>query len=188
MQKPLETMTNEELWVLFPIILEQHNPLWELNYQEEAKQIINAVKKANIVRISHIGSTAVPGLVAKPTIDILLEVDKGIDTAFLISAIKSIGYIYTPQPNRPAPHMMFQKGYTPTGFEGQAYHIHVRYPGDWDELHFRDYLKSHPEAIQEYAVLKSRLQKQYEHNRDAYTDAKTEFVQRITQKARAEGI
>lgn len=149
MHKALETMTNEELWELFPIRLEQHNPLWQPRYQEEAKQIISAVEKANVVRISHIGSTAVPGLLAKPTIDILLEVGKEVDTKLLISAIKSVGYIYTPQPNRPAPHMMFQKGYTPTGFEGQAYHLHVRYPGDWDELHFRDYLKSHPKAAQE---------------------------------------
>jgi len=82
--------------------------------------------------------------------------------------------------------MMFMKGYTPQGFKGQAFHIHIRYRGDWDELYFRDYLLTHPEIAVEYGELKSELQKKYEHDRDAYTDAKTDFIKRITKLARAE--
>jgi GrpB-like predicted nucleotidyltransferase (UPF0157 family) len=79
---------------------------------------------------------------------------------------------------------MFMKGYTAHGFEGQAFHIHVRYRGDWDELYFRDYLISHPEIADEYGKLKSALQKRYEHDRDGYTKAKTDFIKRITKVSR----
>lgn len=80
--------------------------------------------------------------------------------------------------------MMFLKGYTPEGFKGQAYHVHVRYRGDGDELYFRDYLLAHPETAKEYGELKLKLKKQYEHDRDGYTDAKTDFIQRIINLAK----
>ena len=82
--------------------------------------------------------------------------------------------------------MTFLKGYTPDGYKGQAFHLHLRYAGDWDELYFRDYLIAHPQAAQEYASLKRGLAKIHRYNRDAYTDAKTDFVKMITGKARRE--
>ena len=83
--------------------------------------------------------------------------------------------------------MMFMKGYTLQGFAKRVYHLHVRYPGDWDELYFRDYLKRHREAAEEYGKLKIGLQKKYEHDRDAYTRAKTDFVRECTKKG-PEGV
>lgn len=80
--------------------------------------------------------------------------------------------------------MMFMKGYTPEGFKGQAFHLHVRYSGDWDELYFRDYLLSHPDTTQAYGELKVKLQKEHEHDRDGYTDAKTGFIREITNRAK----
>jgi GrpB-like predicted nucleotidyltransferase (UPF0157 family) len=81
---------------------------------------------------------------------------------------------------------MFMKGYTPQGFRGQAVHLHVRFPGDWDELYFRDYLRSHPKTAKSYGKLKQNLQLRYEHDRDAYTEAKTDFIQEATRLARKE--
>jgi len=81
---------------------------------------------------------------------------------------------------------MFMKGYTPQGFEGQAFHVHVRYSGDWDELYFRDYLLANPDIAAEYGKLKLELQKKYKHDRDAYTSAKTDFIKRITRLARVD--
>ena len=83
--------------------------------------------------------------------------------------------------------MMFMKGYTPRGFEGQAYHIHVRYPGDWDELYFRDYLILHPDSARKYGELKLQLKEKYEFDREAYTRGKTEFIQSVIKKARDSG-
>jgi GrpB-like predicted nucleotidyltransferase (UPF0157 family) len=125
-------------------------------------------------------------LIAKPTIDILVEIKDDTDIEKFISNMQSVGYIYSEQPNNPAPHMMFMKGYTPQGFKGQVFHVHVRYSGDWDELYFRDYLLAHPEIADEYGKLKMELKKKYERDRDGYTYAKTDFIGRITKLARAE--
>jgi GrpB-like predicted nucleotidyltransferase (UPF0157 family) len=186
MSKTLDEMTDEERWQLFPINLSEHNPLWKRNYLKEKTLLKRAVGSRDIVRINHIGSTAVPGLIAKPTIDVLIEIKEGVDTAKLVSKMQRAGYRYIGHPENPPPHMMFVKGYTEEGFRGQVVHIHVRYIGDWDELYFRDYLLTHPETTAEYGRLKLELKQKYEHNRDAYTDAKTEFIKRICKLARAE--
>lgn len=182
---PLYHLSNEELWALFPIILVEHQPHWEQAFREEKETLLNTLGAENIYRISHIGSTAVPGLISKPTIDILLEMKEESCALQLPDRMESAGYLYAPQPEKPAPHMMFMKGYTPEGFKGQVSHVHVRFPGDWDELYFRDYLREHPEASHEYGNLKKKLKQEYEHDRDAYTSAKTTFIQEITQLARA---
>lgn len=186
MNNPLQKMTNEELWALFPIILSEHRAEWTKFYEQEKDTIISALGTNNMYRINHIGSTSVPGLIAKPTIDILLEIPTDADIPSLTAALISAGYICNTQPNNPAPHLMFMKGYTPQGFRGQAVHLHVRFPGDWDELYFRDYLRSHPETAKSYGKLKQNLQLRYEHDRDAYTEAKTDFIQEATRLARKE--
>lgn len=186
MCKQLNQMSNQELWQLFPIVLTDHQPDWKARYLMEKTVIEKAVGRENIVKISHIGSTSVPGLIAKPTIDILLEVPKDADLDALVVHLGEEGYFFDAQPQNPAPHMMFLKGYTPRGFEGQTFHLHVRYPGDYDELYFRDYLVSHPDAAAEYGRLKQELARQYRHDRDGYTDAKGEFVRKVTALAREE--
>lgn len=186
MNKNLDEMTNEELWELFPIVLSEHKLYWKENFWKEKTVLEQAVDIQNIVRINHYGSTAIPDLIAKPTIDILIEIKNDTDIERLIANMQSVGYRYIKQPDNPAPHMMFVKGYTPQGFKGQVFHIHVRYSGDWDELYFRDYLIIHPEIADEYGKLKLELQNKYEHDRDAYTDAKTDFIKRITKLARTE--
>ncbi len=186
MTKSLDKMSNEELWRLFPIIICSHNPIWKENYVSEKTVIEKAVGIDNISRINHIGSTTVPDLVAKPTIDILVEIKDAADTEKLITNMKEAGYIYSPQPDNPAPHMMFMKGYTNEGFKGQAYHVHVRYSGDWDELYFKDYLLFHRDTAEEYGKLKLELKQKFEYNRDGYTNAKIDFIRKITKLARAE--
>lgn len=186
MRKNLEDMSLRELGMLFPIIITEHDAKWKKLYEKESIIIKDAIKEENIIRINHFGSTAISDLPAKPTIDILLEVEENIDQESLISKFKSLGYYYTPQPENPAPNMMFMKGYTPNGFKGQAYHIHVRYKGDWDELYFRDYLLKYSNVAKEYGDLKYELMKKYKNDREAYTGGKTEFIKRITKKAREE--
>ena len=178
-------MTNEELWQLFPIVLTEHQAVWIKRYAEEAGRLTEAVGKENIIRIDHIGSTSVPGLLAKPTIDILLQIRNTAKPEAFIEHMQNAGYLFSPQPQKPPPHMMFLKGYTVNGFEGQVYHVHVRYQGDWDELYFCEYLRRHPEKAREYGELKLRLQKEYEHDRDGYTAAKSDFILSVTKLARA---
>lgn len=186
MKKELSQMTNEELWQLFPIVLSHHQPMWKEAYRLEESRIIDAVKKDNMTRINHIGSTFIDGLVAKPTIDILLEIKQSCDLDMLTQALEGLGYMFNAQPKNPPPHMMFLKGYTPQGFLGQVFHLHVRYPGDWDELYFRDYLQAHKDMADAYGDLKIRLKTTLKHDRDGYTHAKTEFIKQCTSLAKQE--
>ena len=175
-------MSNEELWQLFPIILKKYNWKWKDRYNAESKIITASVGTENIERISHIGSTAVKGLKAKPTIDILLEITEKADLNRIIDRLIQANYIYSPQPDNPPPHMMFLKGYTNKGFKGQAFHLHIRYKGDWEELYFRDYLLAHKDVAKEYGKLKIKLRKKYRFDRDGYTLEKTDFVKKYSQK------
>ena len=125
-----------------------------------------------------------PGLLAKPTVDILLEISEKTQLERMVAGLERTGYLYAPQPQKPAPHMMLMKGYTLQGFAQKVFHLHVRYLADQDELYFRDYLRAHPEAAAEYAALKQQLGQRFRHDRDAYTDAKGAFVAKITQLGR----
>jgi len=183
MSKPLGEMTNEELWEIFPIVLTEYNPDWPLWYLEERERLVNALGDDVIFRVHHYGSTSVPGLMAKPTVDILLEIRGDTDIDSLIRALEQTGYITSPQPDNPPPHLMFMKGYTPAGFAEKVFHLHVRYPGDWNELYFRDWLREHPETANEYAALKLSLKDRFRHNRDGYTEAKGVFIRAVTEKA-----
>jgi GrpB-like predicted nucleotidyltransferase (UPF0157 family) len=78
------------------------------------------------------------------------------------------------------------KGYSVHGFADKVFHLRVRYKGDWDELYFRDYLRTRKDIAEKYAQLKLSLISQFEHDRDGYTKAKAEFVKRYTQLARKE--
>ncbi len=186
MSKQLSEMTDKELGQLFPIQISEPNPEWRRMYQAEKIAIVNALGEENILRIEHIGSTAIPNLKAKPTIDMLLEIPESTHNNLIKEKLTMLNYHFIPQPENPPPHMMFAKGYTLEGFKGQAYHIHVRYKGDWDELYFRDYLIAHPEIACHYSDLKSQLVEKYKYDREEYTDKKTEFIKRITQLAREE--
>lgn len=184
MNSKLDLMTGEELGKLFPVIISDPDQSWPELFRLEKTEIGKVLSVQSIIRIEHIGSTAVPGLKAKPTIDILLEIPGTADTGELKNRLAGMGYHFIPKPENPAPHMMFVKGYTENGFEGQAYHVHVRYSGDPDELYFRDYLKLNPGVAREYEELKVRLAAEYKNDRDQYTEAKTEFIKRITEVAR----
>ena len=177
-------MTNSELGELFPIIISDPNPNWTSIFEDEKKKIIASLGKQKIVSIEHIGSTAVPYLKAKPTIDILIEVPPSFDKEDFIKKITALDYYYSPKPENPAPHMMFMKGYSLNGFVGQAFHVHIRYKGDWDELYFRDYLRIHPKVAKEYGELKVKLSVQYRNDREEYTNLKSDFIKRVTQIAR----
>ena len=179
-------MNGEELGRLFPIIISEHDPIWHDLYLSEKTNLEQLIGLNNVTRINHYGSTSVSHLLAKPTIDILLEIQNDMDTNQVIYMLKSNGYNFSPQPNNPAPHMMFMKGYTPNGFSGQAYHVHVRYSGDWDELYFRDYLILHQDVAKEYGQLKVRLKQKFEFDRDGYTNAKSNFIKISTNQARKE--
>ncbi len=186
MGKALSEMSLEELWELFPIILKEHNSSYKEWYLVEKDEIVNAIGENNIKRINHIGSSAVEGLIAKPIVDILLEIDSNSDIEQIKYKLSNAGWTLMSFESETDLKMSFNKGYTPSGFAEKVFHLHVRFWGDWNELYFRDYLLIHKESAEEYAKLKQKLKEQYTHNRDGYTDAKTEFILKYTKIARKE--
>jgi len=180
MDKPLGQMTEEELGKLFPITLSDPDPEWGRHYQIEKEKIRNALGPGCIISIEHIGSTAIPGIKAKSSIDILVQITETTPDQHIIEQLQQTAYNFIPRPENPAPHMMFVKGYTTAGLKGQAFHIHVRYKGDWDEIYFRDYLIAHPEVAREYEDLKIRLSMEFKNDREGYTEAKTDFVKMVS--------
>ena len=181
--KPLSEMTLDELWQLFPIILSAHNPDWIKYYQEE-KALLEKSFGRLLVRIEHIGSTAVEGLIAKPTVDILLEADPSAAPETVRQAAERCGYTVMSEKTVPEYRLDLCKGYTPQGFADKVFHLHIRHPGDWDEIVFRDFLRKNPVRAQEYARLKKDLQKRFEHDRDAYTEAKGDFIRACVKEAK----
>ncbi|GKX29649.1 hypothetical protein SH1V18_21290 [Vallitalea longa] len=186
MSKELSEMTLEELWKLFPIILKKHNQDYKNWYEIEKQHLLSFIDKKNIMRINHIGSTAVEGLIAKPTVDILLEVKKGSNIKDIKDIICNNGWILMSSQEEPYMSLVFNKGYTKEGFAEKVYHLHVRYCDNWKELYYRDYLIEHKDVAEEYGKLKLGLQKKYEHNRDGYTNAKSDFIMKYTEIARQE--
>lgn len=185
LSKKRKEMSKEELWELFPIILKEYNCDWVNWYFDEEKLLHDVIGKENIMRINHIGSTSVEGMLAKPTVDILLEIVNDFDVDKLINILEQNKYIHMTELNQRNPlKLTLVKGYTEEGFAKRVFHIHIRYLGDWNELYFRDYLRVNKDVAYEYRNLKLSLKYKFKHDRDAYTDAKTEFIIKYTDIAR----
>lgn len=178
MPKPLSEMTLQELWELFPIQLSEPKAHWQAWYQEE-KALLSSLLPPN-AKIHHIGSTAIKGIWAKPIIDILVEANIAEHQNISRQILKN-GYLCMAQSQE---RMDFNKGYTEEGFAPRVFHLHLRNFGDNDELYFRDYLNDHPRVAKQYEELKLSLWKPYEHDRDGYTNQKTDFVKKYTHLAR----
>ncbi|MGG5371014.1 hypothetical protein IGK47_000314 [Enterococcus sp. AZ007] len=183
--KKLEEMSLEELWRLFPIILREHSDDYARWYEEEKEKLTKLLADFEIQRMNHIGSTSVEGLIAKPIVDILLELPDGYELNRVSELLQKSGWLLMMSDEKKQT-LDLNKGYTPAGFAEKVYHLHIKVLGDWDELYFKDYLCKYSEAARQYEELKLSLKARYEHNRDAYTDAKTDFVRKYSQKARQE--
>jgi len=182
MNKSLSEMTLEELWELFPIILSKHKSCWNDWYKEEKGKITDVLNGIDL-RISHIGSTAINDIMSKPIIDILVEIPKNVSMTDIKEKLVNSGYIcMSEEKNRKS----FNKGYTNNGFAEKVFHLHLRYYGDNDELYFRDYMNNNSVLANEYEKIKISLWKKYEHNRDAYTEAKSTFILKYTKCAKTE--
>ena len=181
MSPSLEEMSLEELWQLFPIFLREHQDEWKDWYAEERLRLLSFLPANQLVRISHIGSTSLETIWAKPIVDILLEIPKETDMAVIRDLLLQNGYLLMSESQG---RMSFNKGYTPSGFAERVFHLHMRYEGNHDELYFRDYLQEYPAVAKDYEKLKLSLWKKYEHNRDAYTEAKTDFIKNYTDEAK----
>jgi GrpB-like predicted nucleotidyltransferase (UPF0157 family) len=165
-----------------PIVVVPYDPRWPLLFEEE-RDLIGAAVGARAVKIEHVGSTAVPGLAAKPVIDIMVgsrSIEE--DSPTLVGGLTRIGYEYRGEAG--VPGRLFSRKFR--GGE-RTHHLHLFELGgeEWDRhLLFRDYLREHPGAAREYARLKRDLAARFRDDREAYTDAKTAFISAVVDKAR----
>ncbi|NOY36307.1 MAG: GrpB family protein [Chlorobi bacterium] len=189
-KKDLDRLSTRELGELFPVIISEPDPEWKKLFETEKKELKRILGQKAVVRIEHFGSTAVPNLAAKPTIDILVEIPGNEKTRNEIKQkMKSEGYHYIPREDCPPPYMMFVKGYSDEGIKGPSYHIHMaekEHNGLWDRLYFRDYLIKNKETAREYERIKRELAEKFKYDREAYTEGKTGFILKITEKAKKE--
>jgi GrpB-like predicted nucleotidyltransferase (UPF0157 family) len=165
------------------IIIVDYNPHWPQLFAEEQALIRQTVGDL-LLRIEHVGSTAVPGLGAKPIIDIAATAHNLVEVVAQAELFQTIGYLYMPEYEAFIP----ERRYFRKGFPARTHHLHVVAPDSafWKRhLAFRDYLRAHPEIARDYYELKLKLAAQYGADRDGYTNAKTEFIRSIEAKAMA---
>ena len=177
----LKDMSLEELWKLFPIILSPHNPEWKIWADNEIQSLSALLAPYYSPTINHIGSTAVPDIMAKPIVDILVEMPDDCDWREVKNILEESGYICM---SESVQRISFNKGYTPAGYADKVFHIHIHATGDNDEIYFRDFLRRNPSVAKEYETLKLSLLPKYRNDRDGYTEAKTYFINRVMTSAK----
>jgi len=156
-----------------------HNPLWEKQFLFEAENIKNILKD-QIVNIHHIGSTSIPGIYAKPIIDILVEVQNIDKVDDYNEEMSIIGYISRGEWG------ISGRRYFIKGLYERTHHVHIYQKGDSEinrHLLFKDYMINHPEEAKQYENLKKMLANKYRYNPAAYIDGKDEFIKDIDRKA-----
>lgn len=173
-QLPVET-----LWKLFPISIEPYRADYPAIYSDMEARLADVMRGID-VKTDHIGSTSVPSLAAKPIIDILMQTD-GRNFPEVARRLSQEGWITMSSSER---RISFNYGYTPCGYAQRVYHLHLRQYGDDDEIYFARYLRGNPSEADRYLALKRKALSLCGGNRDAYTEAKTDFVREITAKAR----
>jgi GrpB-like predicted nucleotidyltransferase (UPF0157 family) len=165
-----------------------YDPGWPRRFEEERDHLRSCLPNDLVKRIEHFGSTAVPGLAAKPIVDILVEVADLEKTRTRIAPLlEAQGYDYFWRPSSGDDTPPFYAWFIKRGRSGErTHHIHMveAHFEHWDRLLFRDYLIQHPEVAREYAELKVRLSERHGRDRVAYTEAKSAFVAAVTARAK----
>lgn len=164
-----------------------YDPLWVAAFEKEAA-ILNAIFGHRVVEVQHIGSTSVPGLDAKPIIDILVVLDNTNDINSFGRAMEDVGYrvrgecLDAPIPGTPG-RFYFTK--ETNGVRSHHVHVYAKGHGDiFDKLVFRDYLCAHKDKAVAYGELKRRIAAQYRYDNIGYMTAKDGFVKSILLEAR----
>lgn len=165
-----------------------YDPCWPEMFVQERMHLRSCLPAVLLGRIEHFGSTAVPGLAAKPIVDMLVEVTSLEEARRrIVPILEAQGYDFFWRPSwgedTPPFYAWFIKR---DAHGGRTHHLHMveAHFEHWDRLLFRDYLIDHPEIAREYGALKTRLCDAHHDDRVAYTQAKTGFILRITEEAK----
>jgi GrpB-like predicted nucleotidyltransferase (UPF0157 family) len=164
-----------------PIEIIDYDTTWPRQYEDEKHRILARIGRY-VVAIEHVGSTAVPGLAAKPIVDILVGLRSLADATNCINPLKELGYEYVPEWEAELPERRYFRRVRP---HPRTHHIHMVETTSefWRrQLLFRDYLRAHPEDARAYETLKRDLATRFEVGRD-YAAAKSVFIRTMLDKA-----
>lgn len=162
------------------VVIVDYDPRWPMLFEQERARLEPSIT-AFTESIDHVGSTAVPGLCAKPIVDVLVTVEHLEPPDRYISALAAFGYVLRADSANTERHAFGKRdaqGRRPV----PGYNLHVVQHGGVEHrrhIGFRDYLRTHPDAAREYGDLKRRLAVAYGADRDGYTNAKSAFVRSI---------
>jgi GrpB-like predicted nucleotidyltransferase (UPF0157 family) len=165
-----------------------YDPTWPESFARERDNLLDSLPREMTGRIEHFGSTAIPGLAAKPIVDMLVEVSSLEETkGRIVPVLEGQGYDYFWRPTRGDDVPPFYAWFIKRDAAGiRTHHIHMVEKDfeHWERLLFRDYLIEHPEVAREYEALKVGLARDYPNDRVAYTNGKTDYVVRVTKLAK----
>lgn len=182
LEERIRRVTQEEINVV------PYSPAWPLIFEAEKIHLMNCLPPRLIGRIEHFGSTAIPGMSAKPIIDLLVEVTSLEETkSEIVPILTAQGYEYFWRPTSGDDTPPFYAWFIKRDTKGiRTHHIHMveKEFEHWDRLLFRDYLIEHEQTAREYEALKLRLVREFPRDRIAYTRGKTEFIVEVTEKAK----
>jgi GrpB-like predicted nucleotidyltransferase (UPF0157 family) len=162
-----------------PIVVVPYDPAWPELFQQQAADL-RARLGPVALRIDHIGSTAVPGLAAKPVIDVQISVADFEPLDAYRRPLEELGYVFR------AENPELTKRYFREAPGTRRTHIHLRRAGSFSEqlaLLFRDYVRAHPDVAAEYATLKYEQAERYRDDRQAYADAKQPYIWSVVARA-----
>jgi GrpB-like predicted nucleotidyltransferase (UPF0157 family) len=166
-----------------PIEVVDYDPDWPRAYAEERDRIAAAIGDAALA-IEHVGGTSVPGLPAKPVIDLMVGVEDIERAGPAVAGLINLGYEYVPELETELPDRRYFRRGSP-----ETHHVHmVSVSSDYfaEHLLFRDYLRSHPQAAEEYGKLKHGLADRHRFDREAYRAGKLPFIDTVVAAARRE--
>jgi GrpB-like predicted nucleotidyltransferase (UPF0157 family) len=153
---------------------------WPMAASEELGRIREAVG-ATAVRLEHIGSTSVPGLAAKPILDLLLAVGSIEPPAIYVGPLEDLGYLFAPDPATPDFHFFGKPPQRP-----RSHHVHVCEAGgehEFRHLAVRDFLRAHSDEVARYAALKRATAARHPQDRLIYIEAKQEYMTDLEARA-----
>ncbi len=167
-----------------PVEVVPYDPSWPQMFDEERGRILDALG-SRAVGIEHVGSTAVPGLCAKPVIDIMVGVRTLDEAPKCVGALEGLGYEYVPGFEVVVPERRYFRRFDVAGRRTHQIHLVERRNLDWWGRHvrLRDYLRAHPEVAREYGELKTSLARRFRHDRAGYMDGKDGFIRVLERRA-----
>ncbi|MEC0126088.1 GrpB family protein [Paenibacillus pabuli] len=170
---------NWPAWATESVEIVEHNPEWSSQALEEIQQLRDSLQHLNIHRFEHIGSTSIPGLPAKPIIDLMGEVQSWDHMHIIAEHLNPIEWNYVPPELDGREYRRF---WVRVKDGKRAVHLHLMRPGEerWNrQVQFRDVLRQRPDLVEAYAALKAKLADENKDDREAYTAAKTEFILQV---------